>query len=407
MRINPIINKFKIPIKDIAIADRLINKANELLAELGFKNSNILLVSDKKIYDNLDEQTLVAINKIKSGKLILDNPYADQKTLNYIIEAAGGCNLIIALGSGTINDLCKLSSFKMNIDYIIFASAPSMNGYASANASITVNGHKESLPAHLPKAIYFDLNIVANAPIRLIKAGIGDSICFSTCQFDWFLSHLLLNSYYNSQAFEILRPFWNDLINFECDNIRDYKFIELLCETLTVSGLAMYISGGSYPASQGEHLIAHYLEMKYPDISKKSFHGEQIAVTTLTISEIQEQIVKQKQLSVTPTVVDLMALETIFGAKVGKQCQKQLEKKALSEQKAIELNKWLLKHWPEIKNQLQNILVTKKDLLKLSARFNLPKTEQDIGVNKTIYQEALNNAHLIRDRFTSLDIKNN
>ena len=118
-----------------------------------------------------------------------------QSNIDKILHEAKEIDLIVGFGSGTINDLCKISSFKLNIPYIIFASAPSMNGYSSANASILVKGHKKSLPAHLPLAIYCDLNILAAAPERLIKSGIGDSLCFSTCQFDWLLSHLILDSY--------------------------------------------------------------------------------------------------------------------------------------------------------------------------------------------------------------------
>ena len=40
-------------------------------------------------------------------------------------------DLILAVGSGTINDLCKFISYKMKLDYMIIATAPSMDGYAS------------------------------------------------------------------------------------------------------------------------------------------------------------------------------------------------------------------------------------------------------------------------------------
>jgi len=37
----------------------------------------------------------------------------------------------------------------------------------------------------------------------------------------------------------------------------DLKAVERLARTLVWSGLGMTICGGSYPASQGEHLISH------------------------------------------------------------------------------------------------------------------------------------------------------
>ena len=54
-----------------------------------------------------------------------------------------------------------------------------------------------------------------------------------------------------------------------------------------VSGLAMQHCGSSMPASQGEHLIAHARELLFPDLPSH-FHGLEIAVTTLTMSRIQD-----------------------------------------------------------------------------------------------------------------------
>ena len=163
-----------------------------------------------------------------------------------------------------------------------------MNGYASKNASIITSGRKNSLLAHLPIAIYFDLDLLINSPERMIRAGIGDSICISTCRFDWLLSHLLLDTHYNVEAFDLVSNLYQKLLNYD-GKINDKEFITLLAKILINSGISMAISGGSYPASQSEHLIAHYLEIKYPKIMEKSLHGEQIAITSLIIAKMQEE----------------------------------------------------------------------------------------------------------------------
>jgi glycerol dehydrogenase-like iron-containing ADH family enzyme len=59
--------------------------------------------------------------------------------------------------------------------------------------------------------------------------------------------------------------------------------------------------------------------------------------------------------------------------------------------------------WPNIKQQLLQCHVGKSELLKLYKRFSLSKTPNDIQIDNDIYQEAIDNAHLIRNRFTSLD----
>lgn len=382
MNIQEIISKFQIPIQKISISSNPYNDFQKL-----FSGKNFLLVSDQNIYPLFE-------SKISSDKkLILSSPHADEKTVKEIMFHAKDAELIVGIGSGTINDLCKLASFNKKIPYTIFASAPSMNGYSSANASIMIDGHKKSLPAQLPIAIFADLEILQDAPERLIKSGIGDSLCFSTCHFDWLLSHLILNTKFNEEIFDLLKPYHQKLFS--------EKFsIQNLIENLIVSGLGMYITGGSYPASQSEHLIAHYLEMKYPNLSSKSFHGEQIAVTTLTAAEIQEKILKQENLQIESSKIDLNYLRKIFSdEETANHCLKELEAKIISKEQAKILNQ----NWLEIRRKLKEVFVSKNDLEKLSDKFNLPKKPFDIFLDEEIYDEAIKNSYLIRNRFTCLD----
>jgi hypothetical protein len=49
-----------------------------------------------------------------------------------------------------------------------------MNGYTSANAAITVDGHKKTLPAALARGVFIDLGSVGGGAPRMIRAGLGD-----------------------------------------------------------------------------------------------------------------------------------------------------------------------------------------------------------------------------------------
>ena len=71
----------------------------------------------------------------------------------------------------------------------------------------------------------------------------------------------------------------------------DLAAMARLARTLVLSGFGMTLCGGSYPASQGEHLISHYVEMMAPELPP-SFHGEQIAVTTLTMAGLHERLIQ-------------------------------------------------------------------------------------------------------------------
>ena len=118
--------------------------------------------------------------------------------------ATADADALIAVGSGTINDLCKYASALDGKPYAVFATAPSMNGYTSVNAAITIEGHKKSLPAQAAAGVFFDLEVLAAAPARLIRAGLGDSLCRCTAQADWLLAHLLLGRPYRLAPYALL-----------------------------------------------------------------------------------------------------------------------------------------------------------------------------------------------------------
>jgi glycerol-1-phosphate dehydrogenase [NAD(P)+] len=279
-----------------------------------------------------------------------------------------------------------------------------MNGYASENASIITSGRKNSVLAHLPKAIYFDLNLLINSPARMIKAGIGDSICISTCRFDWLLSNLLLDSYYNKEAFDLIDNLYQKLLDYQ-GQINDKKFIILLARILINSGIAMAISGGSYPASQSEHLISHYLEIKYPEIMENSLHGEQIAINTLTIAKIQEEFLNllSKNIYILKSNLNKSYFNKIFDNNLSEYFYQEYSKKSLN-QKRTDLINYKLKNDNLIKLKLSNDFISHNQIKNISDRFNLCQSYNEIGLKKDIYFDAVKNANLIRNRFTILDL---
>ena len=118
--------------------------------------------------------------------------------------AAAAADAWIAVGSGTINDLCKYAAAQDAKPYAVFGTAPSMNGFTSVNAAITVNGLKRSLPAAAPVGVFLDLKVLSAAPKRMILSGLGDSLCRPTAQTDWLLAHLLLDQPYRELPFALL-----------------------------------------------------------------------------------------------------------------------------------------------------------------------------------------------------------
>ncbi|MBU6140566.1 MAG: iron-containing alcohol dehydrogenase [Proteobacteria bacterium] len=357
-----------------------------------------LFVTDRKIWQNCQKFFPESFLISNAKNLFLTNPKADEKNLKKISVATTGCDFILALGSGTINDLCKFTSLQKNIPYSIFASAPSMNGYLSKNASITISGHKKTLPATLPEAVFCDMRILKSAPLDLIKAGIGDSLCFYSCWFDWYLSHKLLGTKFSKKPFNLLVERMTFFVqNFRNFSLRDEEFLKLLIEILLLSGEGMTMAGGSYPASQSEHLIAHAIEMKYPKIAEKKLHGEVIAVTTLTSARVQKEILQRPKLRLFISEDWPQKFEqNFFPKEITQQCVAEYRQKQLLKPKKFD--------WPKLKQELQKIHLDESLLKEIFSHFKIKISPRSLGLSSEQYQECVANAKFIRNRFTCLDL---
>lgn len=392
--------------QNVIVDTDITKRAAELISPLADAKS-VLVVADKNTYKALGGKleeafihTSIAVNTIIfEGKVD-----ACEAHVEHIKSAYKDGELIVAVGSGTINDLCKYASFQLNIPYVIFPTAPSMNGYLSSNASIEVNNIKCSLPAHEPAGVFCDIETLRLAPLPLIKAGLGDSLCRPTAQADWLLSHLLLGTSYDETPFEWLGEYENELFNHSDKLVeRDAGAICLLIETLLASGMGMTHCGGSYPASQGEHMIAHTMHMLYGEELLAHLHGEEIGVTTLAMAKLQHKLMGKKPV-IKASNPSEAGFQRIFGKKRGLEMHHSFQDKAITAEKAEMLNDKIAEHWPEWKERLLAVMIKPEKLAISLHRANAFASSAQLGWDKDRFEHALTSAHLMRNRFTFLDI---
>lgn len=171
-------------------------------------------------------------------------------------------DLIIGVGSGVINDLCKFVSFRRALPYFIIATAPSMDGFASSGAAMIWAGMKVTFTTHTPSAILGDLDVLCAAPRDLIKAGYGDMVGKYNSLCDWRLAAALNDEY--------ICPFVHDLVKETADNIVDMAeglmagnpdAIRRLTEGLILSGVSLSMVGTTRPGSGSEHHLSHFAEI--------------------------------------------------------------------------------------------------------------------------------------------------
>lgn len=367
----------------------------------------LAVVSDADTHEAMGRRVERALREVATvDGVVLDGPRADVATAERVIEQCRHAEGLVAVGSGTLNDLTKYAAFSTGRPYAVFATAASMNGYVTATASLAEGGVKTSLPAHCPRGAFFDLDVVRRAPLRLTRAGLGDALCRTTAQVDWRLSRELLDTAYDATPFDLQAEDEPPLLDLAGRlPAGDVAAIERLVRVLVLSGLGMVIAASSSPASQGEHLISHYLDMMAGARHPGSLHGEQVGVATLTISRMQNALLTgAPPPRLRPIAIDRTSITARFGERIGRHCLAELEAKIPDAGALERLNAALAARWPEIRATLGAIMVPTARLEATLEAAGAPTTGAALGFESGFYREAVRHAREVRNRFTILDL---
>ena len=284
----------KVDIQAIRVGSGVIQELPGILRDLGA--SHIFLVADNYTYEaagrqveQLLDQAGLAYHKrvFQTETPLVPNEYA----LGSVLAAmTSQDDMLLAVGSGTLNDVTKYVSARTGIPYVIAATAPSMDGYASTVAPTILDGFKTTLPAVYPAAIVADVDILKDAPMPMLTAGFGDIIGKFTSLADWWLSHQLNGEYYCPEVAGVIEAAVETCAaNAQALAQREPQAIQAVTEALILSGLAMGMVGVSRPASGAEHQMAHYWEMDALRRGEEHpLHGNAVGVGTVLAASLYE-----------------------------------------------------------------------------------------------------------------------
>lgn len=238
------------------------------------------------IHDKLESE-------LTFGKeLLVPNEEAVRRLDSYVSDKT---ELIIGVGSGVINDLCKYVSHARGIPYFIVATAPSMDGYASKGAAMLFDGMKITTDADVPRAIIADTTVLKNAPLDMLRAGYGDVIGKYSCLNDWRLSNVIFDEYLCEYVYGLTYGTVEAVAGLgERIVSRDEESVAALMWGLVTVGIAMAYMGNSRPASGSEHHLSHFFEVvgllrDEPYLS----HGIDVAYSTYLTAEIRQLILSE------------------------------------------------------------------------------------------------------------------
>ncbi len=296
------------------------------LPEICSKYKRILVVCDRHTHPACGARvisllgTRVAAVQLFEDEELIPNEAALASVDRHIkerLDTAAFIDHIVGVGSGVINDICKEVAHRFDLRYTIVATAPSMDGYASAGAALILGGMKVTLTTTPPVAIVADTHVLAEAPMDMIRAGYGDIIGKYSCLNDWKLAVLIRGEH-------ICPAVWNwvketaDRVYALADGIvrRDPDAIEALMRALVDVGVAMAYVGNSRPASGSEHHIAHFLEITgilrhRPYLA----HGVDVACGSILTARLREEILARDPVLVPfDREVYAATMQTIYGS---------------------------------------------------------------------------------------------
>lgn len=221
------------------------------------------------------------------------HPEPDEETVGEITMAFDpGCDCILAVGSGVINDCCKVLAKAVGKPQLVVGTAPSMDGYASDSSSMIVARAKTTLYNACPQVILADTRIMKDAPLRMLQAGLGDMLAKYIALCEWRMTALINGEYYCEEIAGMMRASLKKIVSSASRMMaRNEEAIAAVAEGLILSGIAMAFAKISRPASGLEHYFSHLWEMFSLDRGlPMELHGIQVGVGTLLCLEMYEKL---------------------------------------------------------------------------------------------------------------------
>ncbi|MBO5221106.1 MAG: sn-glycerol-1-phosphate dehydrogenase [Clostridia bacterium] len=278
-------------IRRLCIEEGALDRLSDLVTE-----SHVLLVADTNTWAVCGEAVLSQLKHRVENRCIFQrqghlvpNEESLEELRSHITEHT---DLILGIGSGVINDLCKYVSWQKNLPCGIVATAPSMDGFASSGAAMILKGMKVTETTHAPDLILGDVTLLKQAPMNMIRSGYADIIGKYSALNDWKLSEQIYGEYLCPMVYDLVKEKTDAIRAAAKDlNQRDPEAIRRLTETLVLIGACLTLLSTTRPGSGSEHHLSHYFEITGL-IEKKPYflHGTDVGYSTIVTAGLREKI---------------------------------------------------------------------------------------------------------------------
>ena len=399
-------------VREIIVEDNALARLPEVAARYGAKRP--FLLADANTWRAAGERARALLEErgLRCSAYVFEQnrPEPDELAVgSAVMHYDHGCDMIVAVGSGVINDIGKILSAMTGRPYVIVGTAPSMDGYASKTSSMSLDGLKVSLPTRCADVIIGDLNVLCEAPERLLISGLGDMLAKYVSICEWRIAALLVDEPYCKAIADLVRASLVSCTQHAQGLIRrDREAVKAVFEGLVVCGAAMEFAGLSRPASGVEHYFSHVWDMRGLAFGAPvDTHGVQCAVATLQALRLYERL-----RALTPDRDRALACAAAFRfdewsgelrAFLGKGAEAMIRAEARDgkyhqEKHAARLER-ILGQWERLLAIMDEELPASGEIAALLEMIGAPREPQEIGIDRALLPMTFKATKDIRDKY--------
>jgi glycerol-1-phosphate dehydrogenase [NAD(P)+] len=409
-----------------------VKTLGEVLVRLGLEaQASVVVLSDTivKYSDGVD--VLEIVRTVLAGTYRLHEVqvaaqasatvvHADEPTVAGAVRRVAELapRLLVTVGSGTMADIGKVVARDLDLQHVVVQTAASVNGFADDQSVLLINGVKRTTPSRWPDALVVDTTVLANAPLSMTRSGLGDQMSMFTAAADWYLSGAVgFDRSYSPTLVGLMRRDFDGLAQRAADlGQGDSLAIGALAAALTTGGIAMGVAGRTAPSSGTEHVVSHLLEMSADSAGRPtSSHGSTVGVTSvlaaLAWQRVRERLRDGGAAVIAPGDDVRDRVERAFGpldasGATALECWTAYERKLNWIREHLDDLAVVMDCWSVHDEVVGELLVSGDTLAATLRAAQAPFTfaQLEPAPERDVVTWAVANCHLMRDRFTIVDL---
>lgn len=395
--------KHNTAVRDVRIGSGLVHSVGEILKNNNFPKK-LLLVADRNTL-KAAEGIAESLKDFEVEYHIYDNiRVAEMKHVAELEALVKGRDIgILSVGTGSVNDPCRLAAARQDKLLCIFATAPSMDGFASYGAPIVDNGFKFSYDAKSPEVIIGDTKILANAPAELKSAGFGDMIAKYIGLIDWQISALITGEYYCNHIAKLTREAVDELMGMaDKVTVNDEETAGKIFEALLKTGIGMSFAQNSRPASGCEHVICHLMEcIELRDGIIPNYHGDDVGVATLEMLKYYNELASHNGIEAWKEDIDWEDVYTFYGEMKDDVVKCNTPTNVVDDVDPADFEA----KWSKIIEIIRGV-PSYEECYNAMKKAGCKLTVEDIGKDRKLFEQCIKYSPFMRRRLTLLRLQN-